>query len=51
MSKREMLCVIYDVLLKVNTEILPSDDAQARMAPSSWGAQDTELTTFLPLVC
>ena len=31
-------------LLNVKTEILPSDDAQARMAPSSWGAQETELT-------
>ncbi len=30
--------------LKVRTEILPSEDAQARMAPSSWGAHDTELT-------
>ena len=30
--------------LKVRTEILPSEEAQARMAPSSWGAHDTELT-------
>ncbi len=24
--------------------MVPSEDAQARMAPSSYGAQDTELT-------
>lgn len=34
-----------DILLNVRTEILPSDEAQARMAPSSCGAQDTELTS------
>ena len=28
----------------MRTEILPSEDAQARMAPNSWGAHDTELT-------
>jgi hypothetical protein len=32
--------------LNVRTEILPSEEAQARMAPSSWGAHDTELTGF-----
>ena len=37
--------------LKVRTEILPSEEAQARMAPSSWGAHDTELTgTTVPRV-
>jgi len=36
---------VYSVApLKVRTEILPSEEAQARMAPSSWGAHDTELT-------
>lgn len=30
--------------LKVRTEILPSEEAQARMAPSSWGVHETELT-------
>ena len=34
-----------DVLLKDKTESFPSEDAQARMAPSSWGAQDTEFTS------
>ena len=32
------------VLLKVRTEMVPSEDAQARMAPSSCGAHDTEFT-------
>ncbi len=39
-----------EVPLKVRTEILPSEDAQARMAPNSWGAHDTELTE-VPLTC
>jgi hypothetical protein len=34
----------------VRTEILPSEDAQARMAPNSWGAHETELTE-LPFTC
>ena len=34
-----------DVLLKVKTDSFPSEDAQARIAPSSWGAQDTEFTS------
>ena len=33
-----------DKLLNVKTETLPSEDAHAKIAPSSWGAQDTELT-------
>ena len=32
------------VPLKVRTEILPSEEAQASIAPSSCGAHDTELT-------
>ena len=32
------------ILLKVSTDILPSEEAHASMAPSSWGAQETELT-------
>lgn len=41
---------VYDVLrmqdgpLKVSTDVLPSEDAHARMAPNSAGAQDTEFT-------
>jgi len=35
-----------DWLLKVNTEIFPSEEAQLRIAPSSWGAQETELTAI-----
>ena len=31
-------------LLKVRTEIFPSEEAHARIAPSSWGAQETEFT-------
>jgi len=31
-------------LLKVRTEIFPSEEAQARIAPSSCGAQETEFT-------
>jgi hypothetical protein len=39
---------VYSVApLNVRTEILPSDEAQARMAPSSWGAHDTELTGII----
>jgi hypothetical protein len=37
--------------LKVRTESLPSEDAQARMAPSSWGAHETELTEAVCRVC
>ena len=32
------------VLLNVKTESLPSEEAHATIAPSSWGAQLTELT-------
>lgn len=32
------------LLLNVRTLIFPSLDAQARMAPSSWGAQEIEFT-------
>lgn len=32
------------ILLNVRTESLPSEDAHATIAPSSWGAQLTELT-------
>ena len=37
--------VAWDVLLNERTEILPSEDAHARIAPSSCGAHDTEFTT------
>lgn len=40
-----------DTLLKVKTESFPSDDAQARMAPSSCGAHETELTDAVWRVC
>jgi hypothetical protein len=30
--------------LKVRTKIVPFEEAHARIAPSSWGAHDTELT-------
>ena len=30
---------------KVSTESFPSEEAHARMAPSSWGAEEIELTT------
>lgn len=40
-----------DALLKVSTEMVPSEDAQARIAPSSCGAQETELTDALWRVC
>ena len=36
---------IIDVLLKVKTESFQSENAQARMPPSSWGAQDTEFSS------
>jgi hypothetical protein len=36
----------YHVLLKAKTESLPSEDAHANTAPSSCGAQDTELTVL-----
>lgn len=32
-------------LLKESTDTFPSDDAHATIAPSSWGAHDTELTS------
>jgi hypothetical protein len=32
--------------LNVSTESLPSEDAHASIAPSSWGAQETELTIY-----
>lgn len=34
----------YALLLKVRTEILPSEEAHARIGPSSWGAQAMALT-------
>ena len=34
-------------LLKVKTETLPSEEAHARIAPSSCGAQETELTEMI----
>ena len=40
-----------DALLKVSTEMVPSEDAQARIAPSSCGAQETEFTDALCRVC
>ena len=30
--------------LNVSTESFPSEEAHARIAPSSWGAQEMELT-------
>ena len=35
-------------LLKERTEIFPSEEAQARIAPSSCGAQETEFTVVNP---
>jgi hypothetical protein len=35
---------VYYTLLKVKTESFPSDEAQATIAPSSCGAQETEFT-------
>lgn len=37
--------VKQNLLLKVNTESFPSEEAQARMAPNSCGAHETEFTT------
>lgn len=46
-SAKDIFCAhVFDSLLNVKTDILPSEDAQARMAPSSCGAQDTEFTGF-----
>ena len=39
-----------NALLKVRTEMVPSEDAQARMAPSSCGSHDTEFTGKLQTV-
>jgi hypothetical protein len=38
-------------LLKVSTETFPSEDAHARSAPSSCGAQETEFTLAVCSVC
>ena len=32
------------LLLKVSTDNFPSDEAHARIAPSSWGAHEIEFT-------
>lgn len=37
--------------MNVRTEMVPSEDAHARIAPSSWGAHETELTDALCRVC
>ena len=46
-SELEERAVYRVAPLNVRTEILPSEEAQARMAPSSWGAHDTELTGII----
>ena len=35
-----------NIPLNVSTESFPSEEAHARIAPNSWGAQEIELTTI-----